>query len=49
MSIPIIDDDVAESTERFISTLLHQISTNVSATISPSEAMIVIIDNDDRK
>ena len=46
VSIPIIDDDVSESPERFISRIRWATTTGVNATFRPSEIMIEIIDDD---
>ena len=48
MSIPITNDNVAESTERFISRLTGFTPSDAAVTLNPDEAVITIID-DDRK
>ena len=46
VSIPIIDDNVVESTEAFISQLTGLIPSDAAVILSPNEAVIQIIDND---
>ena len=46
VSIPIVDDGVAESPERFISQIRGVTTTGFDVTFRPNEAMIEIIDDD---
>ena len=48
VSIPITDDDVVESPERFISQIRGVTTTGVDVSLRPSEAMIEIIDDDSK-
>ena len=48
ISIPIINDNIAETLESFFGGL-SQISTNLAVTVAPTESQIFIYDDGDRK
>ena len=48
MSIPIIDENVAESTETFISQLTGFTPSDAAVVLSPDVAAIQIIDDDSK-